>query len=206
MTEMEPRVLLSAVPGDSTVFTPKPKDDLTYSKRLQETEDHQESKLDDGPPSDPLAPSFAETVRAWVVTFVGGSSKNIPRGVKEYKTPHPKPKEKALSTATKEKPWTELAGVTPIGDRILIEPFAVDDMSEGGIALPDDARDYEKRGTVVAVGAGPVCQGYGRVTPIVKVGDIVAFEAGSSPLKLDHEGVEYTVVMEKQIIAVVVRA
>ena len=42
--------------------------------------------------------------------------------------------------------------VTPLSDRLIIKPFAAKNKTEGGIIIPDTAKEIPSKGTVVAVG------------------------------------------------------
>ena len=42
----------------------------------------------------------------------------------------------------------------PLDDRIVVEPVEAEEMTAGGIVLPDTAKEKPQRGTVIAVGPG----------------------------------------------------
>ena len=44
--------------------------------------------------------------------------------------------------------------ITPIADRVLVEPSPAEEKTAGGIIIPDTAKEKPQRGTVVAVGQG----------------------------------------------------
>lgn len=44
--------------------------------------------------------------------------------------------------------------ITPLQDRVVIEPAAAEEKTAGGIIIPDTAKEKPQRGTVVAVGPG----------------------------------------------------
>ncbi|NDC73639.1 MAG: co-chaperone GroES, partial [Sphingobacteriia bacterium] len=44
--------------------------------------------------------------------------------------------------------------ITPIADRVLVEPTPAEEKTAGGIIIPDTAKEKPQRGTVVAVGQG----------------------------------------------------
>lgn len=44
--------------------------------------------------------------------------------------------------------------IQPIREQIVVIPFAPDDVSEGGIIVPDSAKERSSKATVVATGAG----------------------------------------------------
>lgn len=90
----------------------------------------------------------------------------------------------------------------PLYDRVVIKPIEAEEMSAGGIVIPDNAKEKPTKGEVVAVGEGkPLDNGSVRA-PKLKVGDKVIYGqyAGSS---YKHEGVEYKIVREDDILAIV---
>ena len=97
------------------------------------------------------------------------------------------------------------AGVMPLGDRVLVKPFAPEAMGKTtsfGIIIPDtSAKEKAEQGTVVAVGAGKKNED-GRIVPMsVKVGDKVMFSKyGFDEIKVN--GVEYYIVTESSILAI----
>ena len=86
-------------------------------------------------------------------------------------------------------------GLTPLGDRVLVEPMVADEKSPSGIIIPDTAaQEKPKQGTVIAVGE------LQDVTN-VKVGDTVLFsDYGYDEVKVD--GVEYYIIQSKNLLAV----
>jgi chaperonin GroES len=100
---------------------------------------------------------------------------------------------------------TNKSGITPLGDRVLVRPLSPDEIENKvtsfGIIIPDTAKEKPEQGTVVAVGPGRRTD-KGEVIPVaVKAGDRVMFaKYGFEEVKID--GVEYYIVSEKDILAV----
>ena len=44
--------------------------------------------------------------------------------------------------------------IKPLADRVLIEPTAAEEVTMGGIIIPDSAKEKPLKGTIVAVGNG----------------------------------------------------
>mgnify|MGYP003995543371 FL=1 len=89
----------------------------------------------------------------------------------------------------------------PLGDRIIVESIK-DDLSAGGIALPETAKDEPQRGFVLAVGPGLRATSGERITMDVVVGDEILFARyGGSSLK--HEGKELLILREDEILAII---
>jgi chaperonin GroES len=63
----------------------------------------------------------------------------------------------------------------PLADHVVIAPDVAPDVTEGGLIIPETAKEKPMRGTVLAVGPGRTEPGIGTVVPAVKVDDIVLF-------------------------------
>jgi len=88
----------------------------------------------------------------------------------------------------------------PLSDRLVVEPIQ-DDLSAGGIALPETAKDEPQRGIVIAAGPGMRDSNGQRIAMDVSVGDKVLFARyGGSSLK--HEGKTLLILREDEILAI----
>ena len=88
----------------------------------------------------------------------------------------------------------------PLGDRVVIKPSKREEVSKGGIVLPDTAKEKPQEGEVVAVGPGRMTAEGQRIAMDVKVGDIVIYaKYAGTELKVDDE--ELIVVRESAILA-----
>ncbi|MDP9212121.1 MAG: co-chaperone GroES [bacterium] len=92
--------------------------------------------------------------------------------------------------------------ISPLGDRVVIEAIEEDTTSAAGIVIPETAdKDKPQKGKVLAVGPGKVGDDNERITPEVKVGDVVLFtQYGPSEFKV--EGKEVLIASESDILAV----
>ena len=90
----------------------------------------------------------------------------------------------------------------PLHDRILIQRLDEDDITKGGIIIPDTAKERPQEGKVIAVGNGRILED-GSVKPLdVKKGDKVLFgKYGGAEIGI--EGVEYLILKEDEILAIV---
>ena len=88
----------------------------------------------------------------------------------------------------------------PLGDRVIVKPVEREEVSAGGIVLPDTAQEKPQEGEVVAVGPGRAGDDGKRVAMEAQVGDIVIYSkyAGS---ELKEEGQDYLVLRESDILA-----
>ena len=77
----------------------------------------------------------------------------------------------------------------PLGDRVVIKPSAEEDVTKGGIILPDTAKEKPQRGMVIAVGPGRLDEEGKRIPMEVKKGDKVIYSkyAGSEIKQNDEE-------------------
>jgi chaperonin GroES len=90
--------------------------------------------------------------------------------------------------------------IKPMGDRVLVKPMAREEMSRGGIVIPDTAKEKPQEGEVLAVGAGKLSEKGERIPMEVKAGDIVLYtKYGGTEIKL--EGIEYMILRESDILA-----
>jgi chaperonin GroES len=91
--------------------------------------------------------------------------------------------------------------VRPLHDRILVKRTAEDDVTAGGIIIPDSAKEKPYKGEIVAAGNGRILED-GTVLPLeVKVGDSILFgKYAGTELKL--EGAEYIMMREDDVLGV----
>ena len=87
----------------------------------------------------------------------------------------------------------------PLGDRIVIKPVDRDEVTVGGIVLPDTVQERPQEGEVIAVGPGRVSDDGKRIELEVKVGDIVIYSKYAGT-ELEDEGVEYLVLRESDLL------
>ncbi len=88
----------------------------------------------------------------------------------------------------------------PLGDRILVKPIPREDVTKGGIVLPDTAKEKPQEGKVLAVGPGKMTDDGKRIPLDVKVGDTVIYaKYGGTEIKEDDE--ELIILRESDILA-----
>ena len=96
-----------------------------------------------------------------------------------------------------------MAGIQPLGDRVLLKVLEAESKTKGGILLPDTAKEKPQEGEVVAVGKGKVSED-GKVKLLeVKAGDRVLFAKYSGTEVTTKDGEEYLIVKEEDILAIV---
>lgn len=90
----------------------------------------------------------------------------------------------------------------PLGDRVVVQPIEQDEVTSGGIMLPDTAKEKPQKGEILAVGPGARNDAGERVELDVKVGDTVLYaKYAGTEIKLDGEKV--LVLRESDILAIV---
>jgi chaperonin GroES len=90
----------------------------------------------------------------------------------------------------------------PLGDRVVVERDESEEVTSGGIVLPDSAQDKPARGVVVSVGDGRLLDDGSRSALQVKVGDRVIFSSYAGEMfKVDDD--ELLLMREDDILAVV---
>jgi chaperonin GroES len=88
----------------------------------------------------------------------------------------------------------------PLGDRLVVKPSQKEEMTKGGIYLPDTAKEKPQEGEVVAVGPGKMTDDGKRIPMDLKVGDKVIYSKyGGSEIKIDD--VEMIILRESDILA-----
>ena len=101
----------------------------------------------------------------------------------------------ATATASKTK-------LRPLGDRVVIQPTAREEMTKSGIVLPDTVKEKPQKGLVLAVGPGRTLDDGKRESIDVKKGDTVLYaKYAGTEFKIDEE--ELLIVSQKDILAIV---
>jgi chaperonin GroES len=89
----------------------------------------------------------------------------------------------------------------PLGDRIVVRPGKEEEVTKGGIVLPDTAKKKPREGEVLAVGPGKILENGERAPMEVSVGDIVIYsEYGGTAIEIGDD--EYVILDEGSVLAV----
>ncbi|RLC59193.1 MAG: co-chaperone GroES [Chloroflexi bacterium] len=90
--------------------------------------------------------------------------------------------------------------IKPLGDRVVIKPTPKEEVSKGGIVIPDTAKEKPQEGKIIAVGPGKLSEDGKRIAMEVKVGDKVIYSKyAGTEFKVDDE--ELIIVRESDILA-----
>ena len=88
----------------------------------------------------------------------------------------------------------------PLGDRVVVKPSTKEEVTKGGIVIPDTAKEKPQEGTVLAVGPGRMTEDGKRIPLDVKVGDVVVYaKYGGTEIKEGDE--ELIILRESDILA-----
>jgi len=91
--------------------------------------------------------------------------------------------------------------IKPLADRVVIEPIEQDEVTPGGIILPETAKEKPQQGKIVAAGPGRTDEKGKRVDMEVKVGDRVLY-AKYSGTEIKQDGKKLLILRESDILAV----
>ncbi len=88
----------------------------------------------------------------------------------------------------------------PLADRVVVKPIEREEVTKGGIVLPDTAKEKPQEGEVIAVGPGRLSEDGKRMDMDVKVGDVVIYaKYGGTEIKIEEE--ELVILRESDILA-----
>lgn len=106
-----------------------------------------------------------------------------------------------MATATATKTKTKFR---PMDDRVLVEPCDADEITSGGIILPDSAREKPQRGKIIATGPGKLLDSGNRGEMSVSVGDEV-FYGKYAGTEIEVGVNELVILRESDILAIIVK-
>lgn len=91
--------------------------------------------------------------------------------------------------------------IKPLGDRVLLKMVEAKETTKSGIILTSGSQEKPKIAEVIAIGPGEVVDGE-KIEMQVKVGDKV-ITSKYSGTEVKYEGIEYVIVKQSEILAVV---
>ncbi|MFZ5821652.1 MAG: co-chaperone GroES [Chloroflexota bacterium] len=90
----------------------------------------------------------------------------------------------------------------PLGDRVVVEPVEQEEVTAGGIVLPETAKEKPQQGKVLASGPGARDDAGKRIEMDVKVGDKVLYaKYAGTEFKVD--GKKLLILRESDLLAIV---
>ena len=90
--------------------------------------------------------------------------------------------------------------IRPLDDRVVIEAMEAEGKTQGGIVLPDTAKEKPMKGKIIAVGDGKMLESGKRAELLVKKGDKVLYGKYAGT-EITIDGKEYLVMRESDILA-----
>ena len=87
--------------------------------------------------------------------------------------------------------------IQPLADRVLIEPTAAEEVTMGGIIIPDTAKEKPLKGKVLAVGGGTKDE-----EMVLKPGDEVLYGKYAGT-EIEFEGTKYLMMRQADVLAVI---
>jgi chaperonin GroES len=91
--------------------------------------------------------------------------------------------------------------LTPLHDRVLVRPSKPEEVTSGGIIIPDTAKEKPMQGEIIAAGPGKTSEDGKLVTLQVKVGDSVLYGKYSGT-EVSVSGEDLLIMRESDIFAV----
>ena len=92
--------------------------------------------------------------------------------------------------------------IEPLGNKVVIKRTEADEMTAGGIVLPDSAREKPAEGKILAVGSGTLLDDGNRGSMQVSEGDRVLFSSYAGT-EIEIDGEKLLIMSESDILAVV---
>jgi len=89
----------------------------------------------------------------------------------------------------------------PLGDRLVVEPIEQEEVTAGGIVLPETAKEKPQQGKVLAAGPGARDEDGERIEMDVKVGDKVLY-AKYSGTEFKMNTKKYLILRESDLLAI----
>jgi chaperonin GroES len=90
----------------------------------------------------------------------------------------------------------------PLGGRVIVEPIEQEEMTAGGIILPETAKEKPQEGKILAAGPGDRDEDGERIPMDVQIGDKVLY-AKYSGTEVKMYGKKLLILRESDILAVI---
>ena len=90
----------------------------------------------------------------------------------------------------------------PLGDRVIVKPKEPEEVTKGGIILPDTAKEKPMEGEIIAVGEGKYADDGKLIKMELKVGDKVLYgKYSGTEIKINDD--EYLIMRESDVYAII---
>lgn len=91
--------------------------------------------------------------------------------------------------------------LTPLADRVVVRPLEAEEVTSGGLIIPDTAKEKPQKGTVIAVGPGKVENGT-KIDMTVKENDVVLYGKYAGT-EVTIDGDDVLIMRESDILGIV---
>jgi chaperonin GroES len=92
--------------------------------------------------------------------------------------------------------------IKPLADRVVVRPLEQEEKKQGGIIIPDTAKEKPQQGEVVAVGPGKISDSGEKIAMEVKKGDRVLYgKYSGTEVTVDDQ--ELLIMRESDILATI---
>ncbi len=92
--------------------------------------------------------------------------------------------------------------IKPLADRVIVKPMEAGEKKQGGIIIPDTAKEKPQEGKVVAIGPGKINEAGKKIDMEVKNGDKVLYGKYSGT-EVTVDGDELLILRESDILAII---
>ncbi|MCR4438626.1 MAG: co-chaperone GroES [bacterium] len=92
--------------------------------------------------------------------------------------------------------------IKPLADRVVVKPIEAEEKKQGGIIIPDTAKEKPQQGEVIAVGPGKVSESGQKIPMEVKKGDRVLYGKYSGT-EVTVDGEDLLIMRESDILAII---
>jgi chaperonin GroES len=90
----------------------------------------------------------------------------------------------------------------PLGNRLVVEPLEAEEVTAGGIVLPETAKEKPQKGTVLSIGPGERDDKGKRIEMDVQTGDTVLYaKYAGTEIKVD--GKKLLILKETDVLAII---
>ena len=93
----------------------------------------------------------------------------------------------------------ESMDLKPLGDRVIVKAIEQEEVTAGGIVLPDTAKERPQRGKVLAVGDGRFVDGERVALEVAEGDEVIYSKYGGTEVRVD--GDELLILSEHDILA-----
>ncbi len=92
--------------------------------------------------------------------------------------------------------------IKPLADRVVVKPLEQEEKQQGGIIIPDTAKEKPQEGEIIAVGPGKISDSGEKIAMEVKKGDRVLYgKYSGTEVTVNNE--DYLIMRESDILAII---